>query len=69
MLMRRKRGTELSLIPSNLESTELRWVQVLCVMTEDVERCDLLFLGVENEVYQPELQQETEGKVKLDNLR
>lgn len=45
-------------------------MSVLHMMTEDVERCNLFFLGgVENEVYQSGPQQETDVMVKLDDMR
>lgn len=38
-------------------------------MAGDTEGCDLRFLEVGNEVYQPGAQQETDDLVKLDHLR
>ena len=57
-------------LPSDLENTELKYVCVLHMMTEDVERCDLFFLGgVENEVYQSGPQQETDGILKIGGFQ
>ena len=66
MPMRKNRGRTCCIFPSNLGSTELKYVWGLQVMTKDVGRCDLFFVGgVENKMYQSGPQQEANDMVQL----